>query len=134
MFPLFSTLSPNAAVLILTAGLALIALELNRPGSILPGAIGLLLALLSCAALLRQRPQPLSFALLFAGGTILLLQLRCNVRLWLVCLGTAAGIVGFALLPGVARLLAISCGLILGAGTTLLTRIARRARQNKGLD
>jgi hypothetical protein len=26
------------------------------------------------------------------------------------------------------------CGLLAGAGTSVLTRIARRARQNKGLD
>jgi NhaP-type Na+/H+ or K+/H+ antiporter len=30
--------------------------------------------------------------------------------------------------------MAVVCGAILGAGTTVLTRIARRARQNKGLD
>lgn len=134
MLPLLSALSPNAAVLILTLGLALITVELNRPGIILPGALGLLLALLSFAAILHDRPQPLALALLFCSAAILLLQLRRDVPLWIVSLATSAAVVGFALLAHVMLIVAILCGLLLGAGTTLLTRIARRARQNKGLD
>jgi membrane-bound ClpP family serine protease len=134
MLPLLSALPPNAAVLLLTLGLTLIAIELNRPGMVLPGTLGLLIVLLSFAAILREHPQPMALALLFASATILLSQLRCSVRLWIVCLGTAAGIAGFAFLPRVGWFIAALCGLLLGAGTTLLTRIARRARQNKGLD
>lgn len=134
MLPLLSILSPNAAIVILTLGLALIAIELNRPGSVLPGALGLLLTLLCSAALLHRGPQPLAFALLFAGATVLLLQLRWNIRLWTVCLAAAAATVGFALLPGVTLPVAILCGVLLSGGTTILTRIAHRARQNKGLD
>ena len=58
MLPLFSTLSPDAAALILTVSLALIAFELNRPGSILPGALGLLLSLLATASLAQHHPRP----------------------------------------------------------------------------
>ena len=36
--------------------------------------------------------------------------------------------------PGISPWVALLCGLFLGTGTTVLTRIARRARQNKGLD
>ncbi|HTV09041.1 MAG TPA: hypothetical protein VMD97_08380 [Candidatus Aquilonibacter sp.] len=134
MLPLLAALSPNAAIVILTIGLILVAIELNRPGMILPGAVGLLFTLVALAVLLHDRPRPLAFGLFLAAATVLLLQLRRNVAVWIVCLGTAAGILGLALLPRASLPVALSCGLVLGTGTTVLTRIARRARQNKGLD
>jgi membrane-bound ClpP family serine protease len=135
-----ASLSPNAALLLLSAGLALIAFELNRPGSILPGACGLLLTLLAAAALLRCHPRPWAMALSVIALGCLLVQLRRTLPLWAAALATAAlvgslaGLVpadrGARLHPAVTTL----CGLILGAGITLLTRVARRARLNKGLD
>ena len=134
MLPLLAALSPNAAILLCTLGIGLIAVELNRPGWVLPGALGMLVALVSLAAIIGRKPAPLALALLLSAAVILLLQLRREMRLWIICLGAVAGVLGFALLPGVRLAVAVICGLILATGTTVLTRIARRARQNKGLD
>jgi membrane-bound serine protease (ClpP class) len=140
MLPLLSTLSPNIAVLLLTLGFALIALELNRPGLILPGAAGLLLALLSIASLLRFHPSAEALLEIVASMALLLLQFR-RTALWIVaCSATIVLTLGLvSLLPPTAGLevspwIAVPCGLFLGVGITVLTRIARRARQNKGLD
>jgi membrane-bound serine protease (ClpP class) len=134
MLPLLVTLSPDAAVLLLTLGIALVAVELNRPGWIVPGALGLLAILLAAAATVHRWPSALAILLLLVAAVILLLQLRVVVRFWTVLLGGAAGVCGLALLPGVSLPVAICCGLGLTMGTTVLTRIARRARKNKGLD
>ncbi|HEX4156178.1 MAG TPA: hypothetical protein VHY48_11245 [Acidobacteriaceae bacterium] len=135
MTALLTALPPDAAILLLTCGLVLIALELNRPGSILPGALGLLLALLACAALAHRRPDPLAIGLLLISALILLLQSRRRIPPWIPCLATAAAIVGLVrIVPGVHLATAVLCGLLLGVGTILLTRIALRARLNKGLD
>lgn len=139
MLPLLATLSPNVAILVFTAGVALIAIELNRPGSILPGAIGLLLALLAAASLWPHHPRGIAVLQIVLAMAVLLLQTR-RTLLWLLPAGaTILLIYSIArLLPGteraISQAIALLCGLVLGAGTTVLTRIAHRARQNKGLD
>jgi membrane-bound serine protease (ClpP class) len=132
-------LSPDAAVLVLTLGIVLIAIELNRPGAILPGALGLLITLLAAARLIQLRPHPVSVALLAAAAVVLLLQLRRSLPLWTAFLATLALIAALLWLlpsdrPHPHPAIAVSCGLLLGAGTSVLTRLARRARLNKGLD
>jgi membrane-bound ClpP family serine protease len=140
MLPLLATLSPNAAILILTAGLALVALELNRPGSILPGGLGLLLTLLAAASLAQHHPRPEPVLQFIASMALLLLQAR-RTLLWIIpASATILLILAMGTLlprtmqPGISLWSALLCGLFLGTGTTVLTRIARRARQNKGLD
>ena len=140
MLPLLSTLTPDAVIVILTAGLALIAFELNRPGSILPGALGLLLALLAAASLAQRHPRPEPILQLLASMALLLLQARWPL-LWIIPVSaTILLILSMGTLlpptakPGISSWVVLPSGLFLGAGTTLLTRIARRARQNKGLD
>ncbi|HEY5382923.1 MAG TPA: hypothetical protein VIJ65_11765 [Acidobacteriaceae bacterium] len=140
MLSSLANLTPDAAVLLLTLGLALIAFEFNRPGLILPGASGLLLSLLAVAILVHRHPKLAALALLIASSVTLLLQLRLRLPLWAVALSTLALIAGFIrLFPTTSQLhvhpaAAIPCCLFLAAGTTVLTRLARRARQNKGLD
>ena len=140
MMSFLYALPPDAAVLIFALGLALIAFELNRPGAVLPGAFGLLLALLAAASLLHHGPVPIALALLVAASAVLLLQLRVRLSLWIALVATLAFIAGlFYLLrfpgqPPVHLATALGCGAFLGAGTTMLTRIAHAARQNKGLD
>jgi membrane-bound ClpP family serine protease len=143
MLPWLTGLSPNLAVLLLTLGLAFLAVELNRPGWIVPGALGLVLSLLSTASLLSHHPSADA-----ALGALLCLALlaarawRSSGRLtW-----TFAALVTIPLIftirtlipplpgPEISPWAAVLCGLALGIGTTVLTRIARRARQNKGLD
>lgn len=140
MLPLLSTLSPNAAILILTLGIVLIAVEINRPAWILPGALGLLLALLASASLYSRHPS--GEAALAIAACIALMIFRDRIRLhWLVvALATIPLIAAVAHLippvpgPEISPLISVICGLILGVGTIVLTAIARRARQNKGLD
>ena len=140
MLPLLATLSPNTAVLILTLGVALIALELNRPSSIVPGALGLLLALLAASSLGQHHPRPEPVLAGITSVALLLLQARRRL-LWIIPVSATILLVlsMCTLLPPTAQprispWVALPCGLILGAGITVLTRIARRARQNKGLD
>jgi membrane-bound ClpP family serine protease len=141
MLPLLATLSPNAAILILTLGLMLIALELNRPGSILPGAIGLLLTLLAAASLATRHPQTKATLWIVASFVLLMLAARGKRESLLLVAAITTGLIFsiFELLPAVpgqrvSAWAAVLSGLILGAGTIVLTGIARRARQNKGLD
>jgi len=140
MLPLLQTLSPNAALLILSLGVALIALEFNRPGSIAPGSIGLLLTLLAAAALSHRHPSPAAAAGSLASMALFLFQARRPLH-WFVIVALMILLVGcfIRLIPPstgepVSMPVAILCGVFLAAGTTLLTRIARSARQNKGLD
>ena len=141
MLPLLATLSPNAAILILTLGLMLIALELNRPGSILPGAIGLLLSLLAAASLATRHPQPKAVLWIVASLVLLMLATRGKRESLVLAAAITTGLIFSicSLLPAVpgqrvSAWAAVLSGLILGAGTIVLTGIARRARQNKGLD
>jgi len=130
-------LTPDAAIATLTLGILLIYLELNRPGIILPGTAGLILTLLAAASLPAHTLNPNALLLLTFASILLILGLRTRPDPWLTAASTLSLIAGFGLLtrsPRVHPLIAILCGLILGAGTTLLTRIARRARVNKGLD
>ena len=137
---LLATLSPDAAVVILTAGAALIALELNRPGSVLPGAVGLLLSLLAAASLLRHHPSPDRAIAAVGCLSLLLLQARRKLGGIAVAVLTLGLIFALGTLippapgPEISDWAAVGCGISLGTGTTVLTRIARRARQNKGLD
>ena len=140
MLPLLAGLSPNAAVLLLTFGVALIAIELNRPGWFFPGAFGLLLTLLATASLLKHNARLEPAVQIIISMALLLLQARRNLHWILAVSATILLVLSLArLLPGnapgvVSAWLASLAGVVLGAGTTVLTRIARRARQNKGLD
>ena len=133
-------LSPDTAILCLTLGLLLIYLELNRPGSILPGAAGLLTVLLAIATLLPLPLSPLGIVLIASAAGLLLLGLIRQTSILLAVTATLALVLGFFYLvkkgntPHIHVFTAIGCGLILGAGTSFLTHLARRARANKGLD
>jgi membrane-bound serine protease (ClpP class) len=149
-------LSPSAAVLLFTLGLALIYVELNRPGRVVPGAMGVLATLYAVAAfLLRGSASAPGLVLLALGFGLLGLDLlapyllapyllapdRLLPRSGLVAgLATAALAGGFLLLVHAAPFstvpgtIALICGLVLGVGTSALTRIARRARVNKAVD
>ena len=142
MLPLLANLSPNAAILLFTLGILLTAVEMNRPGMVIPGAAGLLLSLLAAASLAAHHPA--KEAVLWTASLVVLLMWnmrRSTMVRWLAAVAFTSGlIVSIAkLLPAAsgARIsvwAAVLSGLILGAGTTVLTRIAQRARQNKGLD
>jgi membrane-bound serine protease (ClpP class) len=133
-------LSPNASLLLFTLGIGLIYIELNRPGSILPGAVGLLLALLAVAPLLHQQLSSLAVLSVMLGVALLARGLRRTTHVSLVSFATLCLLFGFLhLIAGpldqrIHATVALPCALILGVGTAYLTRIAHRARLNKGLD
>jgi len=130
-----TTLTPDQAVLLLTLGLALIYLELNRPGWIIPGALGLLATLLAAAALLHDGINTVAAVLCTTAAALLALGLRRSVPNTVAAAATLALTLGLTRLnPAMHAAVAAPCGLLIGAGTTLLTGIARRARRNKGLD
>lgn len=133
-------LSPDAALLVFTLGIGLIYLELNRPGSILPGAIGLLLALLALAPLFHQQLSPVAVFLILFGIALLAYGLRRTTHVLIESTAIVCLVFGMLQLVSgpphqrIHALAAVPCALALGVGTAYLTRIARRARLNKGLD
>jgi len=129
-------LTPTAALLLLTLGIALIYVELNRPGSILPGALGLLATLLAIAAIANHHPALPAVILCLMAIAPLALDLYRPTPLLLAIAATLALVIGFSFLVPAAITLwvAIPCGTLLGAGTSVLTRIGRRARANKAVN
>ena len=133
-------MSPDQAVVVATAGMCLIFLELNRPGRILPGAVGLLLTLFGVAALLKSGVEPWAGLLVLGGCGIFLLNLWRHLPLWLLAATLILAIASLRwLLPfgspaHIHTPVAILCGGLLGALSATLTRIAYRARRSKALD
>jgi membrane-bound serine protease (ClpP class) len=133
-------LSPNAAVLVLTAGLLLIYVELNRPGWIWSGALGLLATLFAVASLGRMDLSVGAVALVATAVALLALDLVRRTGAMVGLAATLALVLGLDHLGAgsdgmrVHAVTAVGCGVVMGAGTSILTGIARRARANKGLD
>ena len=133
-------LSPDVALLLLTLGLLLIYVELNSPGWIVPGAAGLLASLFAIASLFRLELNPAGLALVGTAVALLALNLLRRTQPTVAIAATLALVLGFdhlVLGPGDMRVhpaIAVGCGVLLGVGTSILTRIAQRARANKGLD
>lgn len=133
--------SGTGALLLLTAGILLVFLECNRPGRVVPGALGMLLLLLGGHRMLALAAPPTALVLAVLGVAMLLL-------LWwqpgfglsgfpglLGSLGTLLftwALVRWSEAAGTApRWLAVLCGLLLGSLAALLLLLAGRARQAK---
>jgi membrane-bound ClpP family serine protease len=139
-------LSPSAAVLLFTLGIALICVELNRPGRVIPGALGLLATLYAAAAFLGQGNAATPGLVLLALGFGLLgldllrhegRLLRHGLLAGLATVALAGGFIALVQAPPLstaAGTIGLLCGVALGVGTSVLTRIARRARVNKAVD
>lgn len=135
MIVTLAAVTPDQAILLLTLGVLLIDLELNRPGWIVPGALGLLATLLSLAVLSHSGISPIAALLCGCGIALLAVSLRRTPPVSVSVAATLALTLGLVrLTPQVHAAVVAPCGVVLGAGTSLLTRIARRARTNKGLD
>jgi membrane-bound serine protease (ClpP class) len=127
--------TPDIALIALTIGILLIYVELNRPGRILPGALGLLLALLAMPSLFANGIHSVALPLLLGTSVIILaLGLRCKVHIIASVAATIGLALSFNAIEGVHTAFAIASGLLLGVTSSLLAHIARRARANKGLD
>jgi membrane-bound serine protease (ClpP class) len=121
-------LAPPTAIPLLTLGLFLIYWEINRPGLILPGALGLTAFLIALASLLRHG-NPIATVLTLTAAVLLLLELLRPTQILILLAATLTLTLGFFSISPTPT--AVLCGLLLGLGTSALARIAGRARANK---
>ena len=129
--------SPDLSLLTLVAGILLIYVECNRPGSILPGCFGGLLALLSINALSHMMLRPSALVLSTVGILLVFTELFLPARNLFAASGAALLIVGLRTLlqPFAPAHVHTPTAIVAGAGFAALTlwlaRIALRARRNK---
>lgn len=129
---------PNLAVLLLIAGGLLIYLEFNAPGTIVPGALGTLLVLLSLFALNLLPLEYTAVGVLVAALVLFVLDVKFATHGILGLAATACLVFGLlTLVNGPIPEMRVGLGTALGAGigfgliTIFLTTIAMRARRNK---
>jgi len=137
MLARLAELCPNVALLVITLGVLLIYVELNRPGRVVPGAVGLTGVLFGVASLARAGVNPGAVVLVGTAVVLLGLGLRRGTPAVVDVAATLGLVLGFLHLvrdAGIRPGVAAGCGIFLGGSTSILTRIARRARANKGLD
>jgi len=133
-------MDPNLAVLMLVLGGLLIYLEFNVPGTIVPGALGTLLVLLSLFALNLLPVHYTALLLLLAAAVLMVLEVKFTSHGVLSVVGILCLVLGMLTLVAgpvpelrVHRLTAIAAGIGFGSITVLLVRLAARARRNKVL-
>jgi len=131
-------MNPNIALLFLIGGGLLIYLEFNSPGTIVPGALGTLMVLLSIFALNLLPIRYTSALLLIAAFVMLLLEAKFGAHgilalAGIVSLGFGMATLVAAPIPEMAVMpsLAIALSLTFGAITVFLVRLALRAKKNK---
>jgi membrane-bound serine protease (ClpP class) len=133
-------MDPNLAVLMLVLGGLLIYLEFNAPGTIVPGAIGTLLVLLSLFALNLLPVHYTALLLLLAAAVLMVLEVKFSSHGVLSVVGILCLVLGMLTLVAgpvpelrVHRLTAIAAGVGFGGITVLLVKLAVQARRNKVL-
>ena len=131
-------MDPNFAVLLLILGGLLIYLEFNTPGTIVPGALGTLLVLLSFFALDLLPVQSTAVMLLVAALVLLVLEAKFSSHGVLALAGTVCLVFGLlTLVDGpipelrVRAATAIAAGIAFGGITSFLAIIGLRARRAK---
>lgn len=131
---------PDVDVALLLVGMLLIYVELNIPGVVLPGALGLLCVLLGTYGLLAFPLSPAAAMFLLAGVALFPLEAKLGGHGGLAAMGTALLVYGLAHLvvgpagaPGVHLRVAMAAGLSFGAITAGLGWSAARARRSKHL-
>jgi membrane-bound serine protease (ClpP class) len=132
---MYSAMSPDRAILLLCVGVLLLYVELNRPGWIIPGAAGVLALLLAIASLAHNGVQMLAVLMCMMAAMMFAVTARTVAPVLLTVAATLTLVLGLCwLTPDAHARVAVPCGIMLGVGTSLLTRIAHRARVNTGLD
>ncbi len=130
---------PDIAVLLLIVGLLLIYLEFNVPGTVVPGALGVLCVALSLFAFNYLPIHHTAILLLLAALILVLLEVKFPSHGFLATVGTICLIFGLlTLVDGPPELrvhasTAVAAGLSFGAITFFLTFLSLRARRNKSL-
>ena len=129
---------PNLAVILLVMGGLLIYLEFNAPGTIVPGALGTLLVLISLFALNLLPLQYTAVGFLIAAAVLFVLDVKFATHGMLGLAGIACLVFGLlTLVDGPIPEMRVHVETALGAGigfgliTVFLTTIAVRARRNK---
>lgn len=132
--------SPDLDVLLLICGGLLIYLEFNVPGTIVPGALGTLMVLLSIFGLNLLPIQHTAVLLLFAALALMVLEAKFASHGVLATAGVLCLVFGLATLvdgPGpemrVHFAVAASAGVAFGAISFFLAWIALKARRAKRL-
>jgi membrane-bound serine protease (ClpP class) len=120
---------------VFTVGLLLIYVEMNRPGRVFPGSVGLLLTLLACARVLPAHPRPAAVVLIATAAALLAVDLVRFTRGFVAVAATLALVLGFREMvsPPAGWIVCILCGVGLGGTTVALTKVALRARNNKAI-
>ncbi len=131
---------PNIALLFLVGGALLIYLEFNSPGTIVPGALGTLMVLLSVFALNLLPIRYTAVLLLVAALVLLLLEAKFGghgvlATAGILCLtfGTLTLVAAPVPEMGVTPWVAIAISVGFGGITVFLVRLAVRARRRKAL-
>ena len=131
-------MDPDLAVLILIVGALLIYLEFHAPGTIIPGALGTVLVLVSVFSLNLLPVNYISALLIVAAFILMVLEAKFPSHGILASAGVLALIFGtLTLVEGPIPQLrvhiatAVACGLAFGGITAFLARIAVRAQRNK---
>jgi membrane-bound serine protease (ClpP class) len=132
--------SPDLDVLLLLCGAALIYLEFNVPGTIVPGALGALMMLLAIFGLNLLPVQHTAILLLFAALALMVLEAKFASHGVLGTVGVLCLVFGLAtLVNGPSPEMRVHFGVAAGAGvgfgviTFGLAWIALKARQAKRL-
>jgi len=132
--------NPDLAVLVMVLGLLLIYLELNIPGTIVPGALGALFVTLALFGLNLLPIHHTAIFLLLAGLAMFILEAQFPSHGGLALAGTICLIVGLATLVDgpipeqrVHISTAVAAGLGFGGISFALVWLALKARRNKVL-
>ena len=133
-------MNPDLAVLMLVIGGLLIYLEFNAPGTIVPGALGTLLVLLSLFALNLLPVHYTAVMLLLAAAVLLVLEVKFTSHGILALAGILCLVIGMMTLVAgpvpemrVHAGTAIAAGVAFGIITVFLLRLAVRAKHNKSM-
>ncbi len=132
--------NPNLALLLLVGGALLIYLEFNVPGTVVPGALGMVMVLLAVFSLDLLPIRHTAVLLLLAAVALFVMELKfashgalAFAAIACLAFGTLtlvdAPIPELAIQPAIAIALCVAFGGI----TLLLLRLAVRARRNKAL-
>jgi membrane-bound serine protease (ClpP class) len=131
--------NPDLAVLLLIVGFLLVYLEFNVPGTVVPGALGILCVLLALFAFNLLPIRHTAVLLLIAALALILVEVKFSSHGLLALAGTLCLIFGLlTLVDGPPELrvhtsTALAAGLTFGAITFVLAWLGLKARRNKAL-
>ncbi len=141
---LLTLMNPDLSVLLLTLGLLLIYLEVNTPGTVVPGAAGVLLVLLAFFALHMLPLNTSGVLLCIVAVLLLLLEARFSRHGLFATMGILCLVVGLGtLVDGPLPQLQVAWGTAVGAGIgfggvtaalMILGMESRRAKVKTGSD